>query len=107
MFKPTTSPNMEKAYVGTGRQKQGSEYITLSICFEDLMNAYNLNSFAHSNGKLYVNVMLARNRKDQFGRTHALYIQARKTDAERSQEQMDSIADQQEIEVRKHDEENA
>ena len=61
----------EKTYIGSGRQKAGSEYITLSLCLEDILNA----ETSEFNGKTYIKAIVAKRRTpDQYGKTHTVYV---------------------------------
>lgn len=91
----------EKKYIGNGRQKPGSEYITLSICLEDLMMAEPV----ERNGKHYLRAIVARKRSgDSYGRTHTVYVPEQ---LDLKELEYGQVADQQEMEVRAYDELNA
>lgn len=65
----------EKAYIGNGRQKQGSEYITISLDVDQLLALMNSRTTVAPNGKYYLNAIVAKRRSpDQFGRTHTIYL---------------------------------
>jgi hypothetical protein len=87
----------EKNYIGNGRQKAGSEYITLSICLEDLMASEPV----ERNGKHYLRAVVAKRRSsDTYGRTHTVYVPAQLDETEKMELQRNRVADQQEIEFR-------
>lgn len=93
---PSTPNKMttEKQYIGNGRQKNGSEYITLSICLEDLMMAEPI----ERNGKHYLRAIVARRRgHDTYGRTHTVYVPEQVDQQELANQR---LMDQQEIEFR-------
>jgi hypothetical protein len=96
---PHTNMASEKSYIGNGRQKQGSEYITLSICVDDLLMAAHANSVEHSNGKSYLRVVVARKRSNEYGKTHTVYVPHVPTEAERLEAEHNAVADKQELEV--------
>ncbi|MDQ3100754.1 MAG: hypothetical protein M3R08_05160 [Bacteroidota bacterium] len=65
----------EKAYIGNGRQKQGSEYITISLDVDQLLALMNSRTTVAPNGKYHLNAVIAKRRSpDQFGRTHTIYL---------------------------------
>jgi hypothetical protein len=101
MFNQQPNNNMasEKSYIGNGRQKQGSEYITLSICVEDLLEAAAQEAQEHSNGKSYLRVVVARKRSNEYGKTHTVYAPHVATEAERLEAEHNALADKQELEV--------
>ena len=87
----------EKNYIGNGKQKAGSEYITLSICLEDLMASEPV----ERNGKHYLRAVVARRRSsDAYGRTHMVYVPPTMDEEERLELKRNRVADQQEIEFR-------
>jgi hypothetical protein len=103
---PTTMAN-ERTYIGNGRQKAGSEYITLSICVEDLLAAAAQEAQEHSNGKSYLKVIVARKRITEYGNTHTVYAPHVPTEAERLEAEHNALADRQELEVLAADDRDA
>lgn len=96
----------ERTYVGNGVQNPGSEYIRLHICLDALLDAMHTNSISH-NGRLYVNVVVARKRGMHHRSSHTAYVPVRPTEEEQVEARRNAIADQQELEVRAWDEANA
>lgn len=97
----------ERTYIGNGRQKHGSEYITLNICFEDLVHAMEHALSAYPNGNTRIRAVLARKRTPTADATHVLYIPHRPDAAEREALRQGAVADRQEQEVRAWDRDNS
>lgn len=88
----------ERTYIGNGRQKPGSEYITLSLCLEDLL----AQEAVERNGKHYLRAVVARRRSsDAYGRTHSVYVPQRPDEQELLELQRNQVADQQELEAQR------
>lgn len=98
MFNPQNPNNMasERTYIGNGKQKAGSEYIRLSICVDDLLQAAHAESVEHTNGKHYLTVIVARKRTTEHGNSHTAYV-PHQVDAKELE--YGQVADQQEMEV--------
>lgn len=63
--------NKAKKYVGNGRQVGGYDLVNFSICIDKL----DPNFVTESNGKKYIKLTMSKNRTvDQYGNTHAVYI---------------------------------
>jgi hypothetical protein len=85
----------EKAYIGNGRQKQGSEYITLNIDVDELLAALHNRTSEAPNGKFYLKAIVAKRRTtDMYGRTHTLYLPATE---DRGEQEANRLIDEQEI----------
>lgn len=93
MFKPTPKTNMatEKTYIGNGRQKEGSAYITITLDLNALANC----PFSSHEDKVTVRAILARKAKPNGHGTHTLYVPAT-VDQELAAQ--NALMDQQEIE---------
>ncbi len=85
----------EKAYIGNGRQRNGSEYITISLDVDQLLALMNTRTTVAPNGKYYLNAVIAKRRSaDQYGRTHTVYLPEQ---VDRSEEQLNALIDNQEV----------
>lgn len=82
----------EKHYIGTGRQKAGSQYIILTLRVEDILTA---DTYDH-NGKPYLRVAVAKRMVTNGGPTHSVYALPVE---DREEQRQNALADQQEMEA--------
>jgi hypothetical protein len=88
----------EKQYIGTGRQKDGSHYITLNLDMNEVLNA---SVTEHEDGRLTMKVIVAKMRRtDKYGRSHTVYVPIPEDQEDLKNQR---VADLQEIEYRKRE----
>lgn len=94
---------MNKHNIGSGKQKEGSAYIVLTLFVDDLermLAAHKAESSYHS-----LKVIVAKKVKPgNYGQTHSVYVPVKEDTTEVVEGR---VADQQELEVRAYDLANA